>query len=136
MMSEHMFPISLLFSRPNIHSSGISSRDQYTLSYAEYLHSDTALWRITVAYLCSCGDIGKETADQIILRVPLRLRKTKQNIPDSSEEDRIRAGDVVGVLKEVNATCFEYQREEVRRTVCRVGQITIPTEFLKLTLSL
>jgi nuclear pore complex protein Nup85 len=100
--------------------SGISLRDQYTLEYADYLHSDSALWRITVVYLCSCGNIGKERADEVILRVPLQLRRRKDITVGSSEEERIRAGDVVGVLKEVNATCFEYHREEVRRTICRV----------------
>jgi nuclear pore complex protein Nup85 len=62
-----------------------------------------------------------ERADEVILRVPLRLRRTKDITAGSSEEERIRAGDVVGILKEVSATCFEYNREEVRRTVCRVG---------------
>jgi nuclear pore complex protein Nup85 len=90
------------------------------LEYAEYLHSDSALWRITVTYLCSCGNIGMLRADEVILRVPLRLRHTA-GMEVASEEERIRAGDVVGTLKEVNATCFEYQREEVRRSICRVG---------------
>ncbi|KAF7969294.1 hypothetical protein HWV62_22433 [Athelia sp. TMB] len=94
-----------------------NSRGNYTLAYAEYLQSDSALWRITVAYLCSCGDIGKQRADEVILRVPLQLRKQAGSL----EDERIRAGDVVGVLKEVNSTCFEYQREQVRRTICRIA---------------
>jgi nuclear pore complex protein Nup85 len=64
-----------------------------------------------------------ERADEVILRVPLQLRRTKTVNAGSSEEERIRAGDVIGTLKEVNATCFEYQRERVRRTICRVGQL-------------
>ena len=97
-------------------------RDHYVLAYADYLHSDSALWRINVAYLCSCGEIGSARADEVILRVPLHLQRAAvENDSESSDDRSIRAGDVIGVLKEVNATCFEYKREEVRRTVCRVS---------------
>jgi nuclear pore complex protein Nup85 len=43
--------------------------------------------------------------------------------PWSTEDEasRIRAGDIVGVLKEVNQCCFEHGREGVRRMVCRVS---------------
>lgn len=98
--------------------SGISLREQYILSYAEYLHSDPALWRITVDYMYSCGDAGKGRADEILLRVPLKLQEQNS---DRQINSRIRAGDVVGVLRDVNKTCFQYKRENVRRTVCRVG---------------
>jgi nuclear pore complex protein Nup85 len=66
----------------------------------------------------SCGEIGKCRADDILLRVPLRLHEQNSDVKVDS---RIRAGEVVGVLKDVNATCFEYRRENVRRTVCRVS---------------
>jgi nuclear pore complex protein Nup85 len=66
----------------------------------------------------SCGDIGKNRADEILLRVPLRLQEQNS---DRQINSRIRAGDVVGVLKDVNKTCFQYKRENVRRTVCRVS---------------
>ena len=98
--------------------SGLSLREQYILSYADYLRSDPALWRITVDYMYSCGDIGKSRADEILLRVPLRLQEQNS---DRKINSRIRAGDVVGALKDVNKTCFQYKRENVRRTVCRVG---------------
>jgi nuclear pore complex protein Nup85 len=45
-------------------SSGLSLRDQYILAYAEYLHCDPALWQITVDYMYSCGDIGRQRADE------------------------------------------------------------------------
>jgi nuclear pore complex protein Nup85 len=98
-------------------SSETSPRDHHILMYAEYLHSDPALWRITVDYMYSCEDIGKQRADEVLLRVPLRLHEQT----DPGIERGIKAGDVVGVLKDVNQTCFQYQREGVRRTVCRVG---------------
>ena len=98
--------------------SGFSLREQYILSYADYLRSDPALWRITVDYMYSCGDVGKSRADEILLRVPLRLQEQNS---DRKINSRIRAGDVVGALKDVNKTCFQYKRENVRRTVCRVG---------------
>ena len=99
-------------------SSGLTLRDQYILSYADYLRSDPALWRITVDYMYSCGEIGKSRGDEVLLRVPLRLHEQRS---DLEVDSKIRAGDVVGVLKDVNKTCFEYQRENVRRTVCRVS---------------
>ena len=105
-----------------LESLQILLRDQYVLAYADYLYSDSALWRINVTYLCSCGEIGNARADEVILRVPLHLhRAAVENDSEPSDDRNIRAGDVIGVLKEVNATCFEYKREEVRRTVCRVS---------------
>ncbi|PPQ94447.1 hypothetical protein CVT25_002538 [Psilocybe cyanescens] len=105
--------------------SEISARDQYVLSYADYLHSDPALWRITVDYMYSCGEIGQKRADEVLLRVPLKLH---QQNSDLMVDSRIRAGDIVGVLKDVNKTCFEYQRESVRRTVCRIAAQTLVSE--------
>ena len=66
----------------------------------------------------SCREIGQSRADDILLRIPLRLHE--QNT-DVKVDSRIRAGEVIGVLKDVNTTCFEYRRENVRRTVCRVS---------------
>lgn len=95
----------------------MSTRDYHVLSYADYLHSDPALWRITVDYMYSCGEIGSRRADEVLVRVPLRMHEQKSS---RGVDSRIRAGEVVGVLKDVNKTCFEYSRESVRRTVCRV----------------
>lgn len=104
-------------------SSGLSLRQQYILSYAEYLHSDPGLWRLTVDYMCSCGDIGKEMADEVLMRVPLRLLAPAEEGVDNDESLRIRAGDLAGVLKEVNESCHHHQREGARRAVCKVSLI-------------
>lgn len=100
-----------------LYRSQLTTRDRFVLEYAEYLHSDPALWRITVDYMYTCNDIGKARADEVLLRVPLRLQE--QNF-DRRVDSRIRAGEIVGVFKDVNKTCFDYKRENVRRTVCRV----------------
>nr|GAT45669.1 predicted protein [Mycena chlorophos] len=113
-LADIMQPLGLLDGQ--IHD-GISARDEHVLSYAEYLHSDPALWRITVEYMYSCGEVGKERGDEVLIRVPLRLRDATQ----PTEDGQIRAGNVVGVLKDVNQTCFDYQREAARRTVCRIA---------------
>ena len=121
-----------------LHRTGVALRRHHVLQYAEYLHSDPALWRITVDYMCSCGEIGTHRADEVLLRVPLGFstysRPTGSNpggkksvagddrtMDTEDEASRIRAGDIVGVLKEVNQCCFEHGREGVRRMVCRVG---------------
>jgi len=65
----------------------------------------------------SCNRIGTERADEVLIRVPLHLNEQSS---DLRVDSRIRAGEVVGVLKDVNSTCFEYKRESVRRTICRV----------------
>ncbi|KAJ7623243.1 Nup85 nucleoporin-domain-containing protein [Roridomyces roridus] len=116
-LADIMDPLSLLDSPTQ---DDISIRDQHILAYAEYLHSDPALWRITVDYMYSCGDVGKERGDQVLIRVPLRLNDRG---PDSQggDEDKIRAGNIVGVLKDVNQTCFDYRREAARRTVCKIA---------------
>lgn len=97
----------------------ISVRDQYILSYADYLHSDPALWRITVAYMCSCGSIGRERADQVLLRVPISLKSSSGGSGDVNAA--ARSGEVPAALKAVVETCHEYGRESVRRMVCTVS---------------
>ncbi|KAJ6581722.1 Nup85 nucleoporin-domain-containing protein [Mycena capillaripes] len=72
---------------------------------AECLHSDPALWRITVDYMYSCGVVGKERGDEVLIRVPLRLND-----------------------KNVNQTYFHYGREAARRTVCRIAAQTLVHE--------
>ncbi|KAF9642653.1 hypothetical protein BDM02DRAFT_3105390 [Thelephora ganbajun] len=128
-----------------VDGTGTTLRQHHVLQYAEYLHSDPALWRITVDYMCACGEIGTYRADEVLLRVPLGFssysqptgsdpggKKTTVNddrIADTEDEaSRIRAGDIVGVLKEVNQCCFEHGREGVRRMVCRIAGKALMSE--------
>lgn len=121
-------PISTTY----IFRTGMSIRDQYVLSYADYLHSDPGLWRLTVDYLCTCGEIGKEMADEVLIRVPLNIkgslsaeRKPQEKDPSASmeveEEMQDEDEDLSGIVKELNATCYEYRREHARRMICQVG---------------
>jgi nuclear pore complex protein Nup85 len=107
----------------SVRNSGLNPRQHYILAYAEYLRADPGLWRITVEYMCSCGIVGQERADEVLLRVPLRLsdKPVAERVETQLSGD-ILSGDIVGVLKELNATCFAHHREEVRRMVCRVGR--------------
>lgn len=102
------------------HSSGLALREFYILSYAEYLRSDPGLWRLTVGYLCSCGDIGKEMADQILIHVPLQLQRPSEGGSETKEESAVRSGKLVGVLKDLNASCHDHRREAARRMICKV----------------
>jgi len=95
--------------------SELSRRDEYILSYAEYLHSDPTQWKTTVAYMYTCGDIGRERGDEVLVRVPLRLHPSET--PSTSEEA------VAQAVKEISEVCFNHQREAVRRTVCRVRSL-------------
>ena len=89
-------------------------------------------------YMCACGEIGTHRADEVLLRVPLGFSTYSQptgsdpsgkksaagddrTMGTEDDASRIRAGDIVGVLKEVNQCCFEHGREGVRRMVCRVS---------------
>ncbi|KAK7687336.1 hypothetical protein QCA50_009842 [Cerrena zonata] len=108
--------------------SDIPLRDYYVLQYAEYMRLDPSCWRHTVSYLCTCGTVGHEMADQVLMRVALRLQTPKDSQTANEESARIRAGILDGVLKEVNATCFEHQREAVRRMVCRIAAQTFLRE--------
>lgn len=106
-------------------------RQQFLLNYADYLHCDPSLWRITVDYMCACGDIGKERADEVLLRVPIPIsispRRPQQQGDEQTdmvvddEAAQLREGRVEGVLKDVIKACFEYGRESVRRMVCAVS---------------
>lgn len=83
--------------------------------------------------MCSCGDIGKERADQVLLRVPISLsaaRPPRQGgnehpeemvVDEEDGEISARSARIESVLKEVIKTCYEYGRDEVRRTVCSVS---------------
>lgn len=108
--------------------SGLSLRDYHILTYADYLRSDAALWRVTVDYMYSCDEIGKQQADEVLVRVPLRLYERTNNVATNEtagEESfaSIRETEaVVGVLKELNETCSEHKREATRRTICRVSR--------------
>ncbi|CAL1715565.1 unnamed protein product [Somion occarium] len=97
--------------------SDMSLRDYYVVGYAEYMRLDPSLWRLIVAYLCTCGPVGHEMADQVLMRVPLKLQAPKDSDAANEESARIRAGILDGVLKDVNTACFEHQREAVRRMI-------------------
>ncbi|KAG2142873.1 Nup85 nucleoporin-domain-containing protein [Suillus bovinus] len=129
-MADLMQALSLIEKDAN-EDSGLNVRDFYVLGYAQYLHSDPALWRITVAYMFSCGETGIRSADEVLMRVPLKLRTVKSITNDQGEQngaDNLKSGDLAGVVKDINATCYEYQREEVRRTICRIAAQTFLQE--------
>ena len=103
-------------------------RDFYVLSYASYLHSDAGLWRLAVDYMCTCGDIGKEMADEVLLRVPLKLNspvatsgKSRAGADEVHMDVQIEDGDLSDVVRELNKSCYEHDREPVRRMICRVS---------------
>ncbi|KAJ7765398.1 Nup85 nucleoporin-domain-containing protein [Mycena maculata] len=120
-LADIMEALSLI---ENLTYDEVSIRDQHILAYAEYLHSDPALWRITVDYMYSCGNVGQERGDEVLVRIPLRLKSSTSH----GNEGKIRAGNVVGVLKDVNQTCFDYRREAARRTVCKIAAQTLVRE--------
>ena len=67
----------------------------------------------------SCGTIGKEMADQVLMRVPLKLRQG-EGAALTKAEANIRAGHLDGDLREVISSCAEYGRESTRREICKV----------------
>lgn len=107
------------------------------LAYANYLHSDPGLWRLTVDYLCTCGEAGKEMADEVLIRVPLGLNVSRKGKEKSREDkdppfmaidtDDQVDGDLSEIVKELNATCFEYERENARRIICNVRKTSVMT---------
>ncbi|KAM5544312.1 hypothetical protein V8D89_001972 [Ganoderma adspersum] len=124
--ADLMEPMELIDAESD--DSELTLRQQYVLAYAEYLRSDPALWRITVDYMYSCGDIGRDMGDQVLMRVPLRLKPPKDADTSGEEAARIRSGQLAGALKDIHETCFEYQREEIRRLVCKVAAQTFIQE--------
>lgn len=74
-----------------------------------------------MAYMFSCGKIGAKTADEVLVRVPLRLHGVEStNATESNVDENPSKGDLSGIIKDLNATCHEYGRENARRSVCRV----------------
>ncbi|KAH9829993.1 Nup85 nucleoporin-domain-containing protein [Rhodofomes roseus] len=125
-LADMMEALDLIDKEPD--DSELTLREHYILSYCEYMRSDPGLWRITVDYLCTCGEIGQQMADEVLMRVPLRLQPPKDAADADEESARIRSGTLAGVLKEVNASCYEHKREAVRRMVCRIAAQTFMKE--------
>ncbi|KAG5720185.1 Nuclear pore complex protein Nup85 [Termitomyces sp. T112] len=115
-LADFMVPFQLIEAESD--ESGTSLRDYYILEYAGYLHSDPALWRVMVDYMYSCGDVGKLQADEVLLRVPLRLG-------ENGPHRETQSGDIAIILKDVSQTCLTYRRELVRRTVCKIAAQTM-----------
>ena len=65
--------------------------------------------------MCSSGSIGRERADQVLLRIPIDFNRGVADSHDANAE-----GEVPGALRAVVETCHEYGRESVRRLVCTV----------------
>jgi hypothetical protein len=65
--------------------------------------------------MCSCGPIGRERADQVLLRVPISFKPRRGDVNPA-----VHSGEVPVALKAVIETCHEYRRESVRRMVCTV----------------
>lgn len=96
-------------------------REQYMLAYAEYLHSDSTLWRIVTQYMYTCGPIGQARADQILVHVPARLSKRDaQRERQTGQVEHVADGDHKTALDSLSETCSAYKRELARRDICRV----------------
>jgi nuclear pore complex protein Nup85 len=81
----------------------------------------------------SCDEIGKHQADEVLVRVPLRLYENFNTAANDKNvgAETVPAVDteaVIGVLKELNETCSEHKREATRRIICRVSEQT-PLSF-------
>ncbi|TFK52007.1 hypothetical protein OE88DRAFT_1735010 [Heliocybe sulcata] len=101
--------------------SGLSVADYYILAYAEYLASDPGLWRLAVAYLCSCENIGREMADTVLVRVSLELGAPEEQT-EAMGGDRVpRAEKIIRMLKEITQVCRDYERMAAMRTVYKIG---------------
>ncbi|KZT07396.1 uncharacterized protein LAESUDRAFT_677822 [Laetiporus sulphureus 93-53] len=100
--------------RPERDDSGLTLREHYLIAYAEYLRANPELWRITVKYLCACGEVGKRMADEVLLRVPF---KVEVHEPTNEDDESVQSP----LLRELNKTCFELGREETRRMICKVA---------------
>ncbi|KZT72019.1 hypothetical protein DAEQUDRAFT_723669 [Daedalea quercina L-15889] len=126
-LADMMEPLDLINKEPDV--SELTMREHYVVSYCEYMRTDPGLWRIIVDYLCTCGEIGQQMADEVLMRVPLQLDSPKDDTVETDEDRaRIRSGTLAGVLKEVNASCYEHKREAVRRMVCRIAAQTFMKE--------
>ncbi len=80
--------------------------------------------------MCSCGSIGKERADQVLLRVPINFNRSGVGSHDANV-----SGGVPATLRAVVETCHEYGRESVRRMVCTVRILPVPSLIPLSTLS-
>ena len=107
------------------HDSTTALRDYLVMSYAEYLRTDPHLWRITADYMYACGAVGEQSADQVLLAVPLQGHTFAEPATGSSMElDTVLGanGDIIAAFEALSAICREHKREHVRRRICRVRQ--------------
>jgi hypothetical protein len=78
--------------------------------------------------MCSSGSIGRERADQVLLRIPIDFN---HGVADS--HDANASGEVPGALRAVVETCHEYGRESVRRLVCTVRTLPALSDLIPLS---
>jgi nuclear pore complex protein Nup85 len=100
--------------------ASIKSRETLILEYAEYTRSDPGLWRLSKEYFYSCGPIGQERGDQVLMHVPLQLTSSKSS-DGVDQGGNPSEGDVTGVIGELMAMCAQKGRESARRTICKVS---------------
>ncbi|EPQ56724.1 hypothetical protein GLOTRDRAFT_75564 [Gloeophyllum trabeum ATCC 11539] len=103
--------------------SELSVAEYYILSYAEYLRSDPTLWRWTVSYLCSCGNIGKRLADEVLIRVPLwhGLGDDSSDTTTSTSKNLTRPERIEMRLNELMQVCKDYERVAAMRLIYKIG---------------
>ena len=80
--------------------------------------------------MCSSSSIGRERADQVLLRVPIDFNRGVADPHDANV-----SGEVPDALRAVVETCHEYGRESVRRMVCTVRIFPASSNLMPLSTS-
>ncbi|KZW00006.1 hypothetical protein EXIGLDRAFT_723166 [Exidia glandulosa HHB12029] len=127
-MTDVLGPLSVLDDLPD-QETAVSVRDYLVLSYAEYLRADPHLWRITVDYMYTCGELGERMADQILLTVPITRADAGGETRDVEMGDATTAATApsssatndatIGGVEALSEICREHAREHVRRQICK-----------------
>lgn len=100
-------------------------RNHLVTVYAEHLLSDPSMWRLAVSYLTHCGEVGMNTAGEILLHLPFRISGVNVETEVESRSLAMFAGTgdpvaPVAELDDIIDACEVYGLKEVKQAICRV----------------
>jgi nuclear pore complex protein Nup85 len=124
-------------------SYSITLREWFILAYADFLHADPGLWRVTIDYLSYCGDQGYGRMREIVLHVPIivdltasgpkpKKGKDKEAVLEEASDEAAMVAATAEVPRpepakfdDVLRACRDYGLDEEARSICRVRSLSL-----------
>ena len=109
---------------PCLSSADYTFRDWFVLRYAEQLHSDPGLWRLTLHYLHYAGESGISVLRRLVLHIPYADPTTPNDTKGKGKEivEAEQQGETT--VHDVIRACYEYGLSTEAEIICKVGALS------------